>query len=140
MLRDGVRDGGLLALRQRDIAADDALQLGEFAHRLRHQVGLGEMGRARRAGSIRAHVRRKLPRQKLDSQDTLKLRAELLVEGHLAQQFSEAIERPLAVIFPKELGIRQPRANHALVAGHDGLAAVSRLQIGDKDEPVGQFP
>ena len=73
-------------MRERDIAADDALQLGEFAHRFRHQVGLGEMGRSRCFACVRAHELRKLPRQEFDAQGPLKLRPELLMEGNLAQK------------------------------------------------------
>ena len=90
MLRDGVRDGGLFALRQRDIAADDALQLGEFANRLRHQVGFGEMGRARRLIGVCLYERRKLPREPFDADRTLKLRAKLLMKGDLGQKLREA--------------------------------------------------
>ena len=67
VLGDGVGDGRLLALRERDIAPDHALQLGELAHRFRHQVGFREMRRALRVVRIGAGGGRKLPRQALDA-------------------------------------------------------------------------
>ena len=50
------------------------------------------------------------------------------------QRRQRALQRRLAVLVPEELGVRQPGAQHALVAGDDGRAAVRRLDVGDDDE------
>ena len=43
-------------------------------------------------------------------------------------------ERLAAVLVPEEAGIREPGAQHALVAGDDFLAAVIGFEVGDHDE------
>ena len=127
MLGDGVRDGRLFALRERDIAADDALQLGELANRLRHEIGLGEMRGALCLIRVRPDQRRKLAREALDALHPLKLCPELFVERHLPQKFRQLFQRPAQIVLPEKLRVREPRADHALVARDDGLAAVLRL-------------
>ncbi len=45
----------------------------------------------------------------------------------------------LQIRLVEELRVRQPRADHALAAGDDRLAAVARLDVGDHDELVGEL-
>ena len=52
---------------------------------------------------------------------------------------SRSSSAQLAVLVPEELGVAQPRAQHALVAVDDGLAAVARHDVGDDDEAVGEL-
>ena len=48
-------------------------------------------------------------------------------------------ELRLQIGLVEEFRIAQPRADHALVAGDDGLAAVARFDVGDEDELVGEL-
>ena len=48
------------------------------------------------------------------------------------------LQRHLEVGFPEELGIGEARPDDALVAGHDGGAAVARQQVGGEQEAVGK--
>ncbi len=50
-------------------------------------------------------------------------------------EFRQPVFQPgLQIGLVEELGIRQPRADHALVAGDDRLAAVGRLHVGNQNE------
>ena len=59
---------------------------------------------------------------------------------HDVLEFRQPVFQPgLQVGVVEELGVGQPRADDALVAGDDRLAAVARLHIGDQDELVGEL-
>jgi len=49
-------------------------------------------------------------------------------------------ERARAIVLPKKPRIREPGADHALIARDNRLPAILGLQIGDKNEAIGQFP
>ena len=80
-------------------------------------------------------MRRELARQRRDALDALALRAELLVEHDRSQASAGGLR---ACIFrsrlPEEVRVGQARADDALIAGDDRLAAVARLDVGDEDE------
>jgi hypothetical protein len=61
------------------------------------------------------------------------------VERDAGERASHLVERLLEVLLPEELGVREPRRDHLLVAGHDLLAAVLRVQVGDQQEAVGEL-
>src|SRR5215467_8421565 len=82
---------------------------------------------------------RDLVGQPLDALDTFPLRAELLVKDDILELRQPALEPDLEVAVVEEFGVGEPRADHALVAGDDRLAAVLRLDIGDQDELVGEL-
>ena len=75
----------------------------------------------------------------LDALDALGLRAELLVEHDVLELRQPVFEPRLQVRLVEELRIRQPRADDALVAGDDGLAAVLGLDVGDEQELVDEL-
>ena len=56
------------------------------------------------------------------------------VEHDAIQLGTRLASGTLAVLVPEELGVPQARAQHALVAGDDGPAAVVGREIGDHDE------
>ncbi len=49
------------------------------------------------------------------------------------------VERLLEVLLPEELGVRQPRADHLLVAGDDLRAAVLGDEVRHQQELVGEL-
>ena len=136
---DGARDLGLGADGLRVVAAHQPLQLGELAHHARHQVGLGQLRRAPRILGFGIHRAGDLERQLGDPLHPLLLAAQLLVEGDAAQRHRHLVERLLQVLLPEELGVRQARADHLLVAGDDLLAAVLAMQVGHQQELVGEL-
>ena len=71
--------------------------------------------------------------------DALVLRAELFVEGDLLELRPQRVERALAVLVPEELGVGEPRAQHAFVAGYDLACRRPRDHVGDHDEAVGEL-
>ena len=62
--------------------------------------------------------------------DPLGLRAELLVEHDLLELRQPVFQPRLQIGLVEELGVGEPRADDALVAGDDRLAAVARLDVG----------
>ena len=125
---------------QRVVAAHDALQLGEFAHHVGHQVGLGQLG-----GQV--SLRHQLCIAQLlcnrlgngtHTLNTLTLRAQLVVIDHLAQTFHTAFQCFFAVLVKEELGIRQTGAHHALIAADHGRW-VCGADVADDEELVGQL-
>ena len=62
------------------------------------------------------------------------------MEHPLGQLRHAACQRALAVLVPEELGIRQPGAQHPLIAGDDRFAAVGGFRVGDQDETWRQPP
>ena len=126
---------------QRVVAAHDALQLGELADHVGHQVGLGQL---RGLVGLRAPARRSPSccadrlGDRAHALDALALRAQLVVIDHLAQAGDARRQRLLAVLVEEELGVGQARAHHALVAADHG-AGVVRADVADDQELVGQL-
>ena len=139
MQLDGAGDVGLGAGLFRVIAAHQALQFGEFADHAGDEVGLGQFGRT--AGVLRVGVdcSRDLERQFLDAFHPILLGAEFFVKRDAGQFIGHFVEGLLEILLPEELGIRQSRANDLFVAGDDRGAAVGGRQVGNEQEPVGEF-
>ncbi len=135
---DGIGHGLVLAAFQRDVAADHALHFGELANRLADQIGLGQPRRALRLVRVRVHHRRDLAREPRDPVHPLAQCAELVVEGDLVELGGHRVQPARPVVAPEELGVRQPRADHALVALDDRRAAVISFDIRDEDKAVRQ--
>ncbi len=92
---------------------------------------------ARRASSGSASTAPAIwKRQLRDPLDALLLRAELLVERDAVERIRHLVERALQVLLPEELGVREPRADHALVAGDDRRAAVLGREVRDRKKLV----
>ena len=137
MQLDRARDLRVHVLGFRVVAAHEPLQLGELADHARHEIGLGELGRALRQRRLAQLLRlRNLAGKLLDALGALELRAELLVEGDALQLVAHDLELLLQVLLPEELGVREPRGDYLLVAGDDLLAAVLGLEVGDEQEMV----
>ena len=83
--------------------------------------------------------RRKLTGQTLNPFNALGLGAQLLVEDDVLEFRQAIFKSRLQIGLIEKLRIRQPRPNNALVAGDDGFAAVTGLQVGDQDEFVDQL-
>jgi hypothetical protein len=62
------------------------------------------------------------------------LAAQLGVEGHFFERLDAALEALAPVEVPEVPRIRQPRAQHALVAGDDCRPAVRGRNVGGEDE------
>jgi len=132
-------DRFVLVLRFGVVTAHQALQLGEFADHLGEQVGLAELRRALGLGDVGADHGRKLSGERDDAGDALGLAAELFMKHDVLEFRQTLFELGLEIGLVKELGVRQARADDALVAGDDRLAAIGRLDIGDQDELVDQL-
>ena len=61
------------------------------------------------------------------------------MKGDAAKLARHFVERALEVLIPEELGVRQPRADHLLVAGDDLLAAILGDQVRHAHEAVGEL-
>ena len=131
MRGDGVGDGRVLLLVERVVAAHHPLQLGELADHTAHEIGLGENCRALGEIRVGADQRRDLARKLPHALHPLIFAAKLLVEHDLLQLRHPGFEAHLAVMVEEELGVGEPRGDHPLIAGDDGLAAVIGVQIGD---------
>ena len=128
MLRNRIGDLGILALLQRDISPDRCLATREIrppsptpdrpctaAPRAPPcPASAPTSGASSRASFISRRTRSPL-------------RPQLLVEGDLVELGQHRLQPALLVVLPKELGVRQPRADHALIAGDDRISAISRL-------------
>ena len=129
MRGDGVGDLGVLLLLERVIAAHHPLQLGELADHAADQIGFGQHCHPLGVIGSGSDQRRDLPREHAHALDAVILRAELLVKDDLLQPRHPDFEAHVAVLIEEEFGIGEPRADHPLTAGDDGLAAVGRFQI-----------
>ncbi len=129
----------VLALRLGVVAAHQALQVGEFADHFGEQVGLAQLRGALGLGDVGADDGRELGGKRHDAGDALGLRAELLVEHDLLELRQPVFQPRLQVGVVEELGVGQPRADDALVAGDDRLAAVGGFFVGDQNEAVDQL-
>ncbi len=136
VLLDGARDRRLLAVGFRVVTADHALQLGEFAHHQRHEIGLGE-----ERGAVRPILARLATRQRfLDRHGELaqplhplRLRAQLVVVDD-GRELRHAIGEPrLLVGLEEEARVGQAWTDDPLVALHDG-AGVGQAHVGDDHE------
>ena len=139
MILASVGDGFVLALLFRVVSAHQALQLGKLADDFGEQIRLAQPRGALRLLHVGADERRKLGCEPLDALDALGLRAELLVKHDILELRQPVFEPRLQIGLVEELRIRQPRADHALIAGDDRLAAVGRLDVGNEDELVDQL-
>src|SRR5882762_4786426 len=88
---------------------------------------------------IGADQRRDLRSKPLDASDPLALRAELFVKHDLVKFRQPVFQLRLQIGLVEKLRIAQPRADHALVAGDDGLAAIRGFDVGSEDEFVDEF-
>ena len=131
-------DALVLALRQRVVAAHQALQFGEFADHLGEQIGLGEHRRA--LGLVR-HRRRPAGASSRASRSMRSMRSAWVPSFSwktMPVELRQPVFEPgLQIGLVEEFRVRQPRADHALVAGDDRLAAVGGFHVGDEDEFVG---
>ena len=137
MVAGGIGDLGGLAGGKGVIAPHHALKLGKLAHHRRAQVELGDACRALGRGRVGPDHRRDPRRERRDPPHPVGLRAEQVVECHRPEPLGPLRHPGLCdaqVLFPEEAGIRQPRRQHAGVAGKDRRAAVLGLDIGDGDE------
>ena len=116
MVGDGVGDVLALMLFEGVVAAHHALQLGEFAHHQAGQVRLGEGCGPLRCRRVRPHLRRDLGGESGHPLHFFRHRAELGVEHDLFERRDAGFELHLAVLVPEELGVREARAQDALVA------------------------
>ena len=130
MILDGVGDGFVLALRLGVVFAHRALQFGKFADHFGEQIRLAQPRGALGFLHIGADQRRQLGREPLDALDALRLRAELLVKDDVLELRQPVFQPRLQIGLVEEFRIGEPRADDALVAGDDRLAAVFRLDIG----------
>ncbi len=137
---DGARDGRIHVLGLRVVAAHEALELGELADHARYQIGLGQLGGALRKRCFAQLLRGgDLPGELLDALGALELCAKLFMEGDALQFIAHDLQLLLEILLPEELGVGEPRGDHLLVAGDDGLAAVLGFQVGDQQEVVRQL-
>ena len=128
-------DRFVLALRQRVVAAHQALQFGEFADHLGEQIGLGEPRGALRLLDIGADQRRELARPAARCARCARACVPSFSWNTICSNFgSRSSSLRLQIGLVEELRVGQPRADHALVAGDDRLAAVLGLGVGDQDE------
>ncbi len=72
-----------------------------------------------------------------DAFDALELRAELVVIHHVRQAADAAFERLLAILVVEELGVGQPGAHHARVAGDDRLR-IAGVEVRHEQEAIEQ--
>ncbi len=139
MLGDGLGHRRRLALVERVIAPHDALQLGELADHAGHEVGLGEEGGTARAAHLAAgDVGRELGGERLEARHLVAHAAEPGMEDEGRKLGHALLELDLAVLVPEELGVRQARAQHPLVARGDRPAAVRGRDVGHDDEVLCQ--
>ena len=158
MILDGGAHARVLALQFGIAPAHEALQFGEFAHHLGLQVGLGQNGGAGAQIRVSTGHLGQFTRQRGDALHACALRSELLVEHHaeMVEPGHALVQRPGkikaelfgAVPQPVDIGqrplvrlpemqrVREARAHHPLIAGHDGLAAIGRDLVGHQKEAV----
>ena len=139
VLLDRARDRFILTLSLSIVFAHQALHFGEFADHFGEQIGLGEPRGALGLLDIGADQRRQLRRQSLNALNALGLGAELLVEHDLLELRQPVFKLQLKIGLVEELRVAQARADDALVAGDDRLAAVLGLGVRDQDEAVDEL-
>ncbi|CFL86638.1 Uncharacterised protein [Bordetella pertussis] len=129
---------GGLAVALGVVGAHDALQLGELAHHVRAQVGLGQQRGAVAMGGVAAQRRGDAARDGAHALDAFELGAQLVVVDDAAQLLDARGQRGLAVGLEEELGVGQARTHHALVA-FDDVGRVGHLHVADDQEAVRQL-
>ena len=120
------------------VRAHRALQLGEFAHHVGQQIGLGQQRAARSVRHIRAKLLSQLAGDGLQARHAFKLRADLVVIDHAREQRHAIGQRLLLVLLEEEARVGQARADHALIALNDGLGCI-RGDVRDDQEAVAQM-
>ena len=118
---NGLRDCLAQALRPRVESADDALQLGEFLHQLRRQVGLGQLYGLEKGGLIECGVAyprfcRQRGRHGKILLSLPVVAPQFLLEGHVFEALDAIRKRRLLVKVPEEPRIFETRAQHASIA------------------------
>ena len=123
---------GRQAVVERVVAPHDALQLGELADHVGHQIGLGELGRLvslRRQRSAAELLADGLG-NRAHACHALALRAELVVINHFVQAGHARGQRFFAVLVEEKFSVGQARAHHALVATNH-RTGVCRVDVAD---------
>ena len=126
MVANGMGHGVVQPVVLGVVGAHDALQLGELAHHVGEQIGLGQtrsqLGLCGQLGTTEL-----LPDRLGNGAGTrhaLALRAQLVVVHHFGQAFNARLQRFFAVLVEKEFGIGQARAHHPLVALNHGRRVI----------------
>ena len=129
------RDSGVFAVIQRIVLPHSALQFGEFIDHLGHQVGLGEMGSPHCLVGVAArNVGCQFARQRGDTLHLLRHGAKVGVKYAVGKLRHTVFELLFAVLIPKELGVRQARAQDTLVAGNDRDTIILGFGVRDNDK------
>ena len=139
VILDGQRNVFGPSVVQRVVAPHRALQLRELADHAGQQVGLGQQGGLVGLGRQRVAAQL-LPDgagDRAHAPDALALHAELAVVDDLVEPRHTLLEPPLAVLIEEELGVRQARPHHPLVAA-DHRARVVGGDVADDQELVGE--
>ena len=141
MVVDRLPDGFALAVAPRVEAADDALQVGELADHVGHEVGPREPRRAGRLGHrvAEAEVDREPLGERLDPLRLPERVAELLLEGEAGEPRDPLLEREPAVVVPEEAGVGEAGVEDPLVAADDVALRVARV-VGHGEEVSGERP
>ena len=132
MVFNRVGNLGRQAVVERVVAAHDALQLGEFAHHVGDQIGLGQLGRlvGLRGQRSTAELLADGLGNRAHACHALALRTELVVINHFVQAGHARGQRLFAVLVKEKLGIGQARAHHALIATNH-RTGVCRVDVAD---------
>src|SRR5918993_2022125 len=149
----------MLTLESRIVAAHQSLQLRKLTHHLSDEIRLSKatctFNKSVVLGEIVFYFRsvRPAPRELVCPCEYLSsnwrtqtgyalhalvLRAELLVEHDALELLQPVFQPYLLVRLPEEFCIGEARAHHALVAAHDGPAAVAGDEVGHKNESIGE--
>ena len=139
MVGDRVGNPGVLAVMAGIVAAHDALDFGELAHQPGGEVRLGEEGGAFGLGPIGAGECGQHAGEAHEAADTVALRTQFRVERHLVERGDAAFEGGFAIQIPEMPRIGEAGAQHALIAGDHGGAAIGGRDVGDEGEARGGF-
>ena len=117
-------------LLARVVAAHQPLQLGELADHAADQIGLGQASPPARQSSASAPTSGAISRA---SAAMRSMRSSCVPSFSwkticLQLRHARSSSADVAVLIAEEVARRQPRADHPLVAGDDGLAAVGALR------------
>src|SRR5262249_32729212 len=102
-------------------STDNSLQLGKFLHQLRGQIVLRQMGRFESGAPVDSHSTFVKPiddcrGQTSHSLSLVEVVPQVFLKGNVLEQLA-AIDKTRAVVeIPKELGVVETGAQHALVA------------------------
>ncbi|MNX84839.1 hypothetical protein D3C86_1166540 [compost metagenome] len=131
-----------LVVMTRVVGAHRALEFGELADHVGQQVRLGQFGATHGGSLVHGHavgVHRvgNMAGDLLQALHAVQLAADLVVVDHVAELRHARGQRLLAILVEEELGVRQARAHHALVAGDDRLGRLGG-QVRHDQEAVAQ--